>query len=465
MPDPTPPPTPPTPLSPAELAGGLIGESGVVYSGSPRDGHTQGFLTSLQVLEEWAADLRGDRAAKMYREIRDNEAAVGAAISAMILFSSRAKWRVKPADKTQAAKDVAVFVQQCMGDLGMPGQIMVPSWRDVLVGCLSCIQYGYSISEVVYKRRVRGASAYNDGRWGWSQIQNLGQQSLSGWLFDGRGNLDGVEQQPPNGLASGGYIQIRGALRLLLVRAPGAHNPSNPEGRSLLRSIVVPYLYKKGLQKIQAQGAQRNLVGLPVFNVPLEYLSPTAPPAQQALVSKIKQLGENLDADRIRFLLFPAEEKDNGTKTGFKFSLQSGGQQRPMDLEPTISRYGREMLMGLLADWLMLGSAAGSYALSDDKTGMWASALEGLLDVVAEAFNVQLLPNLLRINGIPPELWPTLGHGGIAKRDRAALAKAVADLMTAGALTKDGPTEDALREVMGLPAKTAGADNGDGGEV
>lgn len=451
----------PKPQSPPELLAGMIGESGVQYSGPTRRSTSN---WGIQVLEEWDKDLRGQRAAKMYREMRDNEGPLNAAISAMIMFSARTRWLVKPADQTPAAAETAAFVQSCMADLGTPGKVLRPSWRDTLVGILSCIQYGFSVSEVTFKVRDGVKSVHKDGRYGWNKIQNLGQQSIVGWLFDEEGDVIGVEQEPPN---TGGILRITGARRLLLVRAPGAHNPGNPEGRSMLRSCVVAYLRKKGLQNIQAMGAQRNLVGLPTFNIPLDYLSPAAPAAQQALVSKLKQLGENLDADRLRFLLFPAEETADGKKTGFKFSLQSGGQQRPMDLEPTIQRYAREIVAAVLADWLLLGSGAGSYALSSDKTGMWVAYLEGLLDIVAEAINRQLLPHLMTVNRIPPEQWPTITHTGVSQEDRLALLRVVGELARAGAITHDTETEQAIRDRAGLPPKTddAATPKKDGGEI
>ena len=56
--------------------------------------------------------------------------------------------------------------------------------------------------------------------------------------------------------------------------------------------------------------------------------------------------------------------------------------------------------MTVLADFIFLGHQQnGSWALSSDKTELFAMACGAYLDIIAETFNSQGIPNLIDING------------------------------------------------------------------
>jgi hypothetical protein len=89
---------------------------------------------------------------------------------------------------------------------------------------------------------------------------------------------------------------------------------------------------------------------------------------------------------------------------------------------------------------------------SSDKTELFATALGCYLDGIAGVFNRQLLPRLWRLNGLEPELMPTIGHGDIEQPDLEKLSQFLVAMVGAGAvLFPDRELENHLRESAGFP--------------
>ena len=74
--------------------------------------------------------------------------------------------------KTPQIKKAAEFVESCLHDMDMP-------WTDVVGEILSCLTYGWSLHEIVYKRRMgrkrdpRLESKFDDGLIGWQKLPAL----------------------------------------------------------------------------------------------------------------------------------------------------------------------------------------------------------------------------------------------------------------------------------------------------
>lgn len=112
---------------------------------------------------------------------------------------------------------------------------------------------------------------------------------------------------------------------------------------------------------------------------------------------------------------------------GFKFELVSTGGSRQIDTNEIINRYDSRIAMTTLADFILLGHEhTGSFALSDDKTELFAIAIGSYLDIICEAFNNQAIPRLIDLNGehfngITD--YPKMVHGDIEKIDMNKLAQ------------------------------------------
>ena len=80
---------------------------------------------------------------------------------------------------------------------------------------------------------------------------------------------------------------------------------------------------------------------------------------------------------------------------GYELELLSSGGTRQFDTNAIINRYDTRIAMTVLADFIFLGhSETGSWALSSDKTELFAMAIGAFLDMICETFNSQGIPPL-----------------------------------------------------------------------
>ena len=75
--------------------------------------------SSGYVYEEWLPQLSGTRANKVYREMRDNDAVVGAVLLAIESLIREVTWRVIPSNSSETAQQAALFLEQCLTDMSM----------------------------------------------------------------------------------------------------------------------------------------------------------------------------------------------------------------------------------------------------------------------------------------------------------------------------------------------------------
>ena len=142
---------------------------------------------------------------------------------------------------------------------------------------------------------------------------------------------------------------------------------------------------------------------------------------------------------------------------GFKFELVSTGGSRQINTNEIINRYDSRIAMTTLADFIMLGhEQTGSFALSDDKTDLFAVAICSYLDIICEAFNTQAIPRLIDLNGEHFKGitdYPKMIHGDIEKIDMNKLAQFIQTMVGTGVLIPDEELESYIREVGNLPVK------------
>ena len=136
-----------------------------------------------------------------------------------------------------------------------------------------------------------------------------------------------------------------------------------------------------------------------------------------------------------------------------KFELVStSGSIANADTDKVIARKNMEILITLLADFILLGhEKSGSWALADSKTAVFASAIGAWLKSIAATINRVLIPRLMTYNAIPKEAWPTMVFGDIETPDLPQIADYVAKLTGATAILPDGALENHLRQIAGLP--------------
>lgn len=378
--------------------------------------------------DEFLPDLRGHKAIKKYREMRDNDSTIGAVMYAVEQILRDVKMNVSPADDSDAAKKEADFLTSVLED-------MEHSLDDHIAEALSYLSYGFSWFEVVYKRRggtstrnEKKRSKYDDGRIGVRKIASRAPWTISKFDVDQvTGDVLGIEQSVGN-LNGLNYIPITKSLYYRTTTLNG-----DPSGRSILRNAYTSYQYLNNLQTIEAIAVERELAGIPVARVPAEYLSPDASVAQKSFISGLETLLRDVKFNEQGFMIFPSDtypDKD-GSPTSVRLvdvELMSSSGSRNIQIDPIIRRYQHDIARSILSEFLMLGSQGGSYALSKSKTDLFLRALESYIQAVVDVLNKQLVERLWELNGLDFDLMPKIVAGDVAPHDLKEIASFLRNL-------------------------------------
>ncbi|MGH6821925.1 MAG: phage portal protein family protein [Methylocella sp.] len=407
------------------------------------------------VREEFLPQLQGRQAARVYREMMDNSDAVGAIMFAILGVMRKAAWRVVPAQKNSAeAKNYAEFADGLRDDMSVP-------WEDFIMEVLSMLGYGYSIHEIVYKRRKgpqpeRGApgSKYDDGLIGIRRLPIRGQDTVLKWFFGAAGETLGFTQQP----YAGPLVDL--PIEKCLLFRPLRHKNS-PEGRSVLRNAYRKYYFVKRLEEQEAILFER-MSGLPVMRIPSAVLEAAGSGNADAVaaLNSYKALVSNVRVDEQMGLVIPSDTYlgPNGPTAvpmyEFKLETPSSGRAN-LDAHTPIMRHTQGIFTSILADFIQMGhTSRGAQNLAETKVDLFMQSVEGWLNSIASVLNKFLLPRVWRLNAFPMEMLPTYNPEMAQRIDLGALSTYFADLAQAGMpLFPDGELEKWLREVAGAPER------------
>lgn len=399
-----------------------------------------------EVDDDWLQAFRGRRRWITIREMKDNDAVIGAILFAVDMLIRQVKWDVAageaggdPQPEDDEARD---FVSSALVDMSL-------TWESTIAEILSFLPFGFSYHELVYKRR-RGSSRdpssrsrYDDGRIGWRKMAPRAQESLERWVFDDDGGVNAMVQRPPTDWTER-TIPIEKALLFRTTSAKGS-----PEGRSVLRSAYRPWYFKRRIEEIEAIGIERDLAGLPVLYLDAETIHD---PANASLEAEYRRILRDVRRNEQEGLLLPLSYDENGNKR-VEFELLSSGGSRQFDTDKVVTRKSQEIAITVLADFILLGhEKVGSYSLSSDKTELFSVAIGTFLDEIASVMNRHAIPRLLLLNGMKGTARMT--HGDIETPDLKQLGEWIKNLAGAGAeLFPDDELENRLRQLSNLPPK------------
>lgn len=400
--------------------------------------------------EEWHPNLQGQRAARTYREMSDNDPIIGAFVYMIEMLIRQVDFRINPnpkRPKSVAAANVAKFVDSARND-------MESTFNDFLSEVVTMVIYGWALFEELYKVR-RGPndmlelnSRYNDGLIGWRDFSPRAQDTLQRWEPTPQGRILGMWQSAPPD-----FVWRFVDLRKAILFRPRSWKQS-PEGRSLIRNAYRPWFFVRRMEEIEGIGIERELCGLPVMQVPPAITMPGATDAEKSVYASYQKLVREVKVDGYQGLVIPSEVKADGTPTQYKFSLLNAGGSPKIDVSKTIERHQSRILVSVLSEFLLLGmNKVGSFALGSVKKDMMTLALGALLSSIEDVFNRVAIPRLCFLNGWGPELYPVLQHADIEAPDLATLANYIATIAKVpGLIGKVGPeVVDYLRRYGGLP--------------
>lgn len=413
--------------------------------------HTRNYLKN----DEFIPSLRGRRAIKKYREMRDNDPIIGAVLTAMDMMLRRVDWRIEPASETPEAQREADFVH------GVLFEDMSHSFEEFMSQVTSMLPYGFAVFETVFKKRVGPGqsdptrhSMYTDGRIGIRKLAPRAQWTIDQFKIGDDGGVEGVYQLTSM-VGKSAFIPIE---KMLLFRTTSMNDA--PSGRSVLRNAYLPYYAASHIRNIESIAIERELNGLPVGRIPSEFLSPNATDSQLATKNALIEMLRDVKNNEQGFILLPSDliESEDGQPTQkyqVDFSLMASNGSRDIDTNKVIQRYEQSIARTVLAEFLMLGqSDRGSFALSKSKADLFLRSLEGYLHAIAAVINRHLMPRLWALNGLDYSLMPKLKPGDVAPVDLMELGDYIQRISGAGAtLFPDGNLENALLGAADLPQK------------
>ena len=392
---------------------------------------------------EFLPQLRGRQASEIYREMAENDALIGAVLFAIEMILRRVEWEVEPFSPSTYDVGRADFLNECKEDMSM-------SWEDVICDALTMLAYGHAYMEIVYKHRTTAdltapaehRTRYPDGRIGWRKFVLLPQPTIVDWELDEHGGVQACTQGGVYGLERV-TVPIEKAL---LFRT----NTRTPRGRSILRTVIESWYYRKRIRQVEGIGIDRDLAGLPVFYLDKSIMENASRRAEY------QDIVRNLRRDEQEGVLLPAMKTPDGALEPIaKLELLSSGQsRRQFDIGAVIARYNREITMAVLQDIVLLGhETVGTQALASEKRDLSDTALQAWLNNIAAVFNAHAIPRLFALNGESLENLPKLVPGELRPTDVNEFATAIRDIAAGGfPFTGDPDVEAEVRRRLGLPA-------------
>ena len=399
--------------------------------------------------DEFLPELRGKKAIRKYREMRDNDSTIGAVMYATEQVLRDVDLKVMPANDSAEAKEEAEFIESVLDD-------MDHTLDDHIAESLSNLSYGFAWFEVIYKRRNgptersdKKRSKYTDGRMGVRKIAIRAPWTISRFDVDQQtGDVKGIYQDG-SGYNNSNYIPTRKSLYYRTTTING-----DPAGRSILRNAYTSYEYVNNLQSIEAIAVERELAGIPVARIPAEYLSGDATATQSGFVNNLQSILRDVKFNEQGYIILPSDtypDKD-GAPTNQKLvdvELMSSSGSRNIDIDPIVRRYQHDIARSVLSEFLMLGGGnTGSYALSKSKTDLFLRALESYIQAIVDVLNKQLVERLWELNGLNYDLMPTIVAGDVAPHDLREIAAFLRNLNGADINVSDHP--EVIQDLMDI---------------
>lgn len=354
-----------------------------------------------------------------------------------------AGWTVEPGGDADIDKRFADRIGQDLDELETGFPSTIASMADSLA-------WGFTLFEVLFEKRADGFH--------WADFSPREQRSIDHWdVDDGTGRLLQVWQRVQisssryNTPRRAGMIPIPG-WKLIHFRTHPASG--RPEGRSLIRNAFIGWADKQELRRILKVGLRRDFTGVAKYEVPAEILSKGATPEQKAALASAVQMVQEFERDQREGLVLPSSvQPGTPNSSGYKFELIQSGGRRPLDLTEIWQLHNREIAIGLLAEFALMGLAqVGTQALAQTKVSFFERAINAWLDITGEVMGHKAAPVYQTFNPqFATAKLPKFVHGDVDKRSLGDIGMFMAQVLAGGGIVPDPALEEWLRDTVGAP--------------
>lgn len=398
-------------------------------------GYTGARLFKGVSVEELKVELNHPNCFRTYKEMSYHPA-INAPLSLYNAMVSKAKFRIKPIkDSSESEKQEALRVEEMLYDMDI-------SLEDVVTDVMSMAVHGFSVVEKVYRKRLKSTgSLYDDGLIAPKKLAFRSQESIERFIFDDSGNeVLGVRQNltfttDPYGRFNNRPTTINLPRSKVMIFNVG-RNKSTPYGTSPLRDVYVPWKYLTAIEELEAAGVAKDLQGLPVLNIPAEYMTEDASPEQKQIFEQFKNILRNLQTNTQSGIILPSTvDPDTKTKLFELDLLSTQGGKKNYDTDKVKEYYRAMIFIGLSADILLMGNTStGSFALGNIKNTLTASTVEQYLKQIVKVFNDDLIRQIYELNGWNPARRCSLDIEAFQDVNLEEYSKAVQRMASVGML-------------------------------
>lgn len=389
---------------------------------------------------------------------------VGAMLWCIMTVMAQVDWKHiaqvegKDAEEDEPALKAAEFCDSMLVD-------MKHTMQEHVEEACSMIIFGFAPCEIVLKQRLGGdTSQFNDKLYGIDKLPLRDQVSITEWLYD------------KNEAVAFRQMALAGSATIPLWKTLHYRTSSRldkPMGRPLLLNALRSWRLKVKIQDAEAIGIDRDLCGLPMFKVPEEVLEesrqigPDSKPTAEALIAMAKVQSAIKAVRDMRFnrsggLLVPSDtyfaETSDGATGGdrtakWDFTLVTTAGQRSIDTRTAIRDYDRAIARIAMMQFLHLGDrSTGSYALSEDQSGLAVRSLMALAMKIASEWRKKVLKLVWQVNGFDPRVMPRLRASEISKDSIEKVGQLLAGMGKAAEFwNTDIEMRKALAKLLNLP--------------
>lgn len=406
-----------------------------------------------KILEEANSQFRFPNILKVVSEMKYSPP-VQIGLQAINTLMNRSEVMVVPlSDETPEEKARRDFLFSVLHD-------MESTWQSTMQSVATYKEYGFQISEMVFRRRLkRNGSAFDDGLVGLKGLKNRPQNSIKKWNFseDGRellGVSQSLENMPDGGARfqslkdSEGYINIP-RDKFALFRCDPVDD--SPEGVSCLKSAYLAWKQLVLLSDSLMVGVQKDIAGIPYVKLNPKYMDPNAKAEDQAVYAAVKTLVDNIVKGEQSGIVFPSMIDENGNDL-FSFELLEQKAGKAYDIPAIIAMLQANILAVLAASSVGMGSGdAGSLSLQDSSTNMLALTVSYRLSEIANTLNKEVVPTLWKLNGWDTSRMPKIAFKDVSSVSIEEYTKGAQRLASTSQVENTRAVFNKHCEVMGWP--------------
>jgi hypothetical protein len=312
-------------------------------------------------------------------------------------------------------------------------------WNKTLEAICRFLENGFSVLEEVYELREwspRTTSPTANLRQ-YTMLKKLAERparSVTGFNFDDNGGPLSLKQ---NAIGADNKVkQIEIPIDKCVVFT--FEGDGDIEGESILRPAYRPWYYKDKLYTIDAIQKERHGIGVPEVEV-----MPGATKAEKKLA---EELAANLRTNEKGYIVRPSS-------LTVGFAKVEGNLVNALE---SALHHDNQIMKNILVQFINMGidSSGGGRATGATAFDMFMKAMRNIANGICGYMNMYTIPRLVSYN-FPTNRFPQMKVRNIGEvKDFQMWSSGIKNLMDAAGITPDMSTEQYLRQIADMPAKT-----------